>query len=121
LWTNCPPKVSKQWPFRPIWRIRDQGSHQSVADAPLSLAAPGSGQASLRNYVYNLNTALAGKGVYAGALTLGVLTERSSGFGMAPLWCQRPERLRLDWTGRPQAAKRSPAPPIRVDLPELVL
>jgi short-subunit dehydrogenase len=41
------------------------------------LASPGSAQASLRNYVFNLNTALAEKGVYAGALTLGVLIERS--------------------------------------------
>jgi short-subunit dehydrogenase len=41
------------------------------------LAAPGSGQAGLRNYVYNLNAALAEKGVYAGMLTIGALVENS--------------------------------------------
>jgi NADP-dependent 3-hydroxy acid dehydrogenase YdfG len=41
------------------------------------LAAPGSGQASLRNYIHNLNVELAGKGVYAGALTIGALIEKS--------------------------------------------
>lgn len=41
------------------------------------LAAPGAGQAGLRNYVHNLHTELAGQGVYAGALTIGVLIENS--------------------------------------------
>jgi len=41
------------------------------------LASPGSAQASLRNHIHNLNAVLAEKGVYAGALTLGVVIERS--------------------------------------------
>lgn len=48
------------------------------AKNPISaLSAPGAAQSGLRNYVHNLHTELAGKGVYAGALTLGVLIERS--------------------------------------------
>ncbi|GAA4554095.1 SDR family NAD(P)-dependent oxidoreductase [Amycolatopsis samaneae] len=41
------------------------------------LAAPGSGQAGLRNYIHNLHTVLAPEGVYAGALTIGKLVQGS--------------------------------------------
>jgi short-subunit dehydrogenase len=41
------------------------------------LANVGIAMSGLRNYVYNLNTELAGKGVYAGTLTIGALIERS--------------------------------------------
>ncbi|SDY03399.1 short chain dehydrogenase [Amycolatopsis xylanica] len=49
----------------------------SAKDPLPQLAMPGAAQASLRNYVHNLHLALADKGIYAGALTLGVLIERS--------------------------------------------
>ncbi|RZQ59772.1 SDR family NAD(P)-dependent oxidoreductase [Amycolatopsis suaedae] len=41
------------------------------------MAALGSAQASLRNYVLNLHIELAGRGVYAGALTIAALIENS--------------------------------------------
>jgi short-subunit dehydrogenase len=46
------------------------------------LAAPGSAQAGLRNYVLNLHTELAARGVYAGALTISKLIERSDAQGI---------------------------------------
>lgn len=49
----------------------------SSKDPLPQFALPGAAQASLRNYVHNLYVALADKGIYAGALTLGVLIERS--------------------------------------------
>ncbi|MFD8495500.1 SDR family NAD(P)-dependent oxidoreductase [Amycolatopsis sp. NPDC059657] len=53
------------------------GLGSSSKDPIPQLATPGAAQASLRNYVLNLHVALADKGIYAGALTLGVLIERS--------------------------------------------
>jgi short-subunit dehydrogenase len=53
------------------------GLGSSAKNPMLALAVPGAAQAGLRNYIHNLHTELADKGVYAGALTLGVLIERS--------------------------------------------
>ncbi|KAA9157612.1 SDR family NAD(P)-dependent oxidoreductase [Amycolatopsis acidicola] len=42
-----------------------------------ALAGAGTAQASLRNYAFNLNLALADKGIYVGALTIGALIRES--------------------------------------------
>ncbi|MFE3200092.1 SDR family NAD(P)-dependent oxidoreductase [Embleya sp. NPDC055664] len=50
----------------------------SVGSQPVSfMSNVGIAFAGLRNYIYTLNSSLADKGVYAGALTIGALIEKS--------------------------------------------
>ncbi|WP_370948204.1 SDR family NAD(P)-dependent oxidoreductase [Amycolatopsis sp. cg5] len=80
----------------------------SSKDPIPQLAMYGAAQASLRNYVHNLHGVVADKGIYAGALTIGVLIERSdaqvmfdsmpeAGLGLQPPRAEPNELAELYW------------------------